>query len=211
MIQEMDRLPIGDVTFDAYITMNGQLTLDKDKQPLYGMPVEGIPKEFSLRIFEEKEIPVILVERPRLYLNFDSQRVKEIQASISSKAPPVGEYEGADFYQACIYVTPEQEHVLDPIREHCEITRWNPGSVDVIAKGGGKRNAVCRYLEENGIAPEEIIAFGDAENDMGMLRLAGIGVALGNAEDQVKAIADYVTDDIDEDGVANALKHFKLI
>lgn len=211
MIQEMDRLPIGDVTFDAYITMNGQLTLDNNKRPLYGMPLNGVARDFALRVFEEKKIPVILVEQPRLYLNFESQRVTEIQAAISSKVPPVGEYAGADFYQACIYIPPEQEYILDPIREHCEITRWNPGSVDVIARGGGKRNAICLYLEKNGIAPEETIAFGDGENDMGMLQLAGIGVALGNAEEQVKAIADYVTDDIDEDGLANALKHFGLI
>ena len=44
-----------------------------------------------------------------------------------------------------------------------------------------------------------------------MLTFAGIGVALGNAEEQVKTIADYVTDDIDEDGLAKALKHFGLI
>lgn len=211
MIQEMDRLPIGDVSFDAYITMNGQLTLDEKKQPLYGMPLAGVAKEFSLNVFREKRIPVILVEQERLYLNFESQRVTEIQAAISSKVPPVGEYAGADFYQACIYITPEQEAMLEPIRGHCEITRWNPGSIDVIAKGGGKRSAILQYLEKNGIAPEETIAFGDGENDMGMLQLAGIGVALGNAEDQVKEIADYVTDDIDEDGLANALKHFGLI
>jgi hydroxymethylpyrimidine pyrophosphatase-like HAD family hydrolase len=46
---------------------------------------------------------------------------------------------------------------------------------------------------------------------MGMLQLAGIGVAMGNAEEKVKEIADYVTADIDEGGVAKALKHFHLI
>jgi len=211
MIQEMDRLPMGDVTFDAYITMNGQLTLDQNKQPLYGMPVNGVAKDFSLDVFNEKKIPVILVEQHRLYLNFESQHVTDVQASISSKVPPIAEYEGDEFYQACIYVTEEQEHILNPIREYCEITRWHPGGVDVIAKGGGKRTAIQRYLQDHGITPEEIIAFGDSENDMGMLQLAKIGVALGNAEEQVKAIADYVTDDIDEDGLAKALKHFGLI
>ena len=211
MIREMDRLPMGDVTFDAYITMNGQLTLNADREILYGMPLEGEVKDFVLRLFREREVPVILVEPDRLYLNYNCQRVTDVQTAISSRVPPLGEYEGADIYQVCVYVSGEEEQVLAPIREICEVTRWHPGGVDVIAKGGGKRSAVSRYLEENGIAPEEIIAFGDGENDMGMLQLAGIGVALGNAEDQVKAIADYVTDDIDEDGLANALKHFGLI
>ena len=80
-----------------------------------------------------------------------------------------------------------------------------------IAKGGGKRTAVQQYLQIHGILPEEAIAFGDGENDMGMLDLAGIGVALGNAEEAVKEIADYVTADIDDDGVEKALIHFGLI
>lgn len=211
MIREMDRLPMGGVTFDAYITMNGQLTLDENRQPLYGMPLEGAVKDFALKLFHERKVPVILVEQDRLYLNFDCQRVTDVQAAISSKVPPLGNYEGADIFQACVYVTGEEEQILQPIRDNCEVTRWHPGGVDVIAKGGGKRMAVQRYLEENGIAPEEAIAFGDGENDMGMLDLAGIGVALGNAEAAVKQAADYVTADIDDDGVAKALKHFGLI
>ena len=68
-----------------------------------------------------------------------------------------------------------------------------------------------RYCQLQGWKPEEIIAFGDSENDLEMLRFAGIGVALGNAEPEVKAAADYVTDDIDCDGVAKALQHYNLI
>lgn len=211
MIHEMDRLPMGGVTFDAYITMNGQLTLDENRKELYGMPLEGEAKAFALKLFEEKKIPVILVEQDRLYVNFVNDRVTAVQTAISSSVPPVGKYEGADLYQACVYVTEEEEGVLLPVRGSCEVTRWHPGGVDLIAKGGGKRTAVAQYLQMYGIHPEEAIAFGDGENDMGMLQLAGIGVALGNAEDQVKAIADYVTDDIDRDGLAKALKHFGLI
>lgn len=210
-IHEMEKLPMGGVSFDGYITMNGQLTLDADKQPLYGMPLQGEAKDYALKLFREKEIPVILVERNRLYVNAESQRVTDVQTSISSKVPPMGEYEGADVYQACLYITGEEEHLLAPIAGKCLVTRWHPGGVDVIARGGGKRTAVERYLKENGLKREEIIAFGDSENDLEMIRFAGIGVALGNAEEKVKQAADYVTADIDDDGVEKALKHFGLI
>ena len=211
MLREMDRLPMGDVRFDGYITMNGQRTLDENRQHLDSMPLEGAAKEYALELFRKQEIPVILVEEDRLYLNFENQRVRDVQTAISSGVPPVDTYEGATLYQVCVYVTPEEEHVLEPLRDVCEITRWHPGAVDLIAKGGGKRTAILRYLEKTGILPEQIIAFGDGENDMGMLRLAGIGVAMGNGEEKVKQIADYITADIDENGVQQALKYFKLI
>ena len=68
-----------------------------------------------------------------------------------------------------------------------------------------------RYLEETGILPEEIIAFGDAENDLEMVRFAGIGVAMGNGVEAVKAAANFVTADIDDDGIEKALRHYRLI
>ena len=57
-----------------------------------------------------------------------------------------------------------------------------------------------------GIVPEEMMAFGDAQNDMDMMEYAGIGIAMGNAEECLKKIADDVTTDVDDDGIWNALK-----
>ena len=56
-----------------------------------------------------------------------------------------------------------------------------------------------------------LLAFGDGGNDVSMLRHAAIGVAMGNAVDEVKEHANYITTSVDEDGIANALKHFSVI
>ena len=66
-------------------------------------------------------------------------------------------------------------------------------------------------LEHYGISRDEIIAFGDGDNDVEMLAFAGIGVAMGNGTAAVKKAADYITDDIDEGGIYNALVHFGVI
>ena len=76
-----------------------------------------------------------------------------------------------------------------------------------INKGQGIRD-ICRTL---GISPGEVMAFGDAANDIPMLREAGMGVAMGNASAETKAAADYVTSTNDEDGIAAALQHFEVI
>ena len=54
-------------------------------------------------------------------------------------------------------------------------------------------------------------AIGDSQNDIDMLQLADIGIAMGNAPDEVLQIADYVTDTLENHGLYNALKHFELI
>lgn len=72
----------------------------------------------------------------------------------------------------------------------------------VINKGQGIRD-ICGAL---GMQPEEVIAFGDAENDIPMLQAAGVGVAMGNAAENVKAAADRVTLSNNDDGIAAALE-----
>ncbi len=62
-----------------------------------------------------------------------------------------------------------------------------------------------------GITREQTMAFGDGGNDTDMLAYAGIGVAMGNATAEPKAAADYITDDVDHDGVRNALLHFRVL
>lgn len=210
-ISEMRKLPVADMDFDGYITLNGQLILDKKLQVIHGTPLRGIAKDYLVKLFTEKRIPALLVEQDDVYLNYVDERVAAVQEAISSPVPPLGAYSGGELYQVCAYLAKGEEALLEPIASECVMTRWNFGGMDIIAKGGGKVAGIRRYLEENGIRADEIIAFGDGENDIEMLRFAGIGVAMGNAEEKVKAVADYVTSDVDDDGIANALVHFGLI
>lgn len=84
-------------------------------------------------------------------------------------------------------------------------------TIDLVHKGINKAKGVADMLKYYGIEQKDLIAFGDGENDIEMLQFAGIGVAMGNAEPEVKAVADYVTTDIDDDGILNALKHFEIL
>jgi len=66
-------------------------------------------------------------------------------------------------------------------------------------------------MEYISVTKEEVIVFGDDYNDVEMLHEAGISVVMGNANDDVKAVADYVTTECDKDGIWNALMHFNII
>lgn len=81
-------------------------------------------------------------------------------------------------------------------------------NLEIMNKGVQKGTAVKNLAESLGIKREEVICIGDNENDISMLKYAGLGIAMGNAEEIVKETADYVTDINDNSGVAKALKKF---
>lgn len=81
-----------------------------------------------------------------------------------------------------------------------------PRDLEVITGGIDKGEALRYLLNLLDLKPEEVIAMGDGGSDVPMLQAAGIGVAMSNAEEQVKAAADHITGDCDADGVAQALE-----
>lgn len=87
------------------------------------------------------------------------------------------------------------------------ITCTVPLNVEINSPAADKGQALIALMEHLGIAPEEVIAFGDESNDITMLRAAGTGVAMGNASDAVKAAADSICGTNEEDGVAEVLLH----
>jgi hydroxymethylpyrimidine pyrophosphatase-like HAD family hydrolase len=76
----------------------------------------------------------------------------------------------------------------------------------VMSKAAGKQMAVHEVAEHFGIALTNVIAFGDDHNDVDMLRECGIGVAVSNAITEAKAVADYICDSNENDGVARWLE-----
>lgn len=85
------------------------------------------------------------------------------------------------------------------------------GSGEITAKGINKSYGMKMLLDYLDIPVSDVFAFGDSANDIDMLKFAGTGVAMGNARQSVKDIADYVTTDVDKDGIYNALQYLDII
>ena len=109
------------------------------------------------------------------------------------------------------FITEEEEREIRPSIPTCEIGRWYPAFADITAKGDTKQKGIDEIIRYFDIRLEDTMAFGDGGNDISMLRHAAIGVAMGQAEKDVKAAADYVTAPIDEDGISKAMIHFGII
>lgn len=82
--------------------------------------------------------------------------------------------------------------------------------LEIMPPDSGKRNGVIRLAQMMGIRQEEVMACGDHVNDLGMLRWAGIGVVMGDADARVQAEADYISVPHDQGGVADAIERFVL-
>lgn len=209
---EMKMFDLKGFVFDGSILSNGQLFLDRDNKVVFSYPLQGSLKEELITLFLEKKIPTSFATEDEFYINFVNDFVETVQNDISSGIPPVKEYHGEDIYMASIFVDiDENKDRIMKLKDVAEITLWHEGAVDVASKGVTKASAIEKVLEVYDFTDEEIMGFGDGQNDIPMLKKCHIGVAMGNATKEVKDIADYITDDIDDDGLSNALKHFSII
>lgn len=116
--------------------------------------------------------------------------------------------------QPIVQITPffdvdTEKKVMSHI-DGCQAARWYPAFCDVTSSQADKGLGLKDMARSEGFDICETMAFGDGGNDVTMLKSAGTGVAMGNARDEVKTAADYVTSTVDDGGVALALRKFVL-
>ncbi|TDK63033.1 Cof-type HAD-IIB family hydrolase [Bacillus salipaludis] len=118
-----------------------------------------------------------------------------------------------DIYQLFLHCELEDEVSYQQEIPELDFRRWTSGArtCDVNLTKSNKAVGVSKLLEKMGIAPDEAIAFGDGLNDIEMLSLVGMGVAMGSARDEVKQAAKMVTFSVEEDGVRFGLERLGLI
>ena len=207
---------LGDMVFDGYLTNNGQQVYNGSWELIHSTPMDSGDVRALLDYVEQKKLPLWLVgESDSLFNEYDNERVPLVMETIHTELPPRGDLRtmlDRPVYKAVMFLTAQEiQNGPQRIMPHSRSTQWFELGQDMIPAEGGKLPAVRFIAEANGWTPDELMAFGDSENDNEMLRYAGIGVAMGNALAETKAAADYVTDDCDDEGVAHALAHFGLI
>ena len=114
-------------------------------------------------------------------------------------------------YQIVMVATEEDTEKIKAKFPSLQVTRSSPYSADLICQGQSKIKGIETAGSYFGFDLSEVMAFGDSENDLEMLSGVGLGVAMGNADDKIKASADYTTATNNSDGIAKALSHYGLI
>ena len=201
--------------FDGYVTLNGGYVFAGKDDVIYKHSIPDKDIEALVRYQEkEGEFPCAFVQEDEIFMNYTDKAVNDVFHLLNFPAPPIRPIEdiyGKTVYQLIAFFTAEQEKRIMKVLSHCESTRWNPLFTDIVPLGSSKRVGIDKMLEHYHIGLDECMAFGDGGNDIQMLSHVGIGVAMGNAAEDVMSAAGYVTTSVDENGVYNALKHFNII
>lgn len=141
------------------------------------------------------------------YMNIESEltglpmhRVEDLKTFIQN---PVAKVLGVDYVP---HVNEIMSELGDSFSSKIDVTTSKPFFIEFIPHGVSKGNALHALCEKEGIPISKTIAFGDSMNDYSMLKEAGCAVAMGNARDELKEIADFVTLDNNSDGIVHALK-----
>lgn len=103
-----------------------------------------------------------------------------------------------------------EKEMQEQLKDRMGVFRSEPYFLELVPKGIDKARSLSVLLEELELKREELMAAGDGFNDLSMVRFAGMGVAMANAQDVVKENADFITLSNDEDGVAYAVEKFIL-
>ncbi len=154
-------------------------------------------------------------KRSDVFKKYNEQAVKDGLAPLvvtNSNDPDIIDFD--DIYKFLIYAKDQQEY--DRYRPYFEenfdffIVSSEKLLIEIMPKGISKGTGVQEIAKILSITPEQIMVFGDFENDIEMFYQAGFAVAMGNATEDIKAVAHYITETNNQDGVAAAINKFLL-
>ena len=179
--------PLQAIDFDGYIYMGGALSYC-EKKVVSAYPIDKEDLQAIYDFQKEKKVSMLAVEKNTQYINLINDYTKSALAAVHIAHPPIGNFDQIlihDIYQFVLFPTKNELEQLNTLLKN-----------------------VCKYYN---IDLKDSLAFGDGENDIEMIETAGISVAMGNGISKLKEASDYVTADIDEDGLYLALKHYQIL
>lgn len=201
------------IVFDAYLTYNGSYCYTNDTTIFSN----SISKEDVKKVLNNAKMmkkPVTVALKSQMVSNgMDKDleyymAVENLDLNVSEDFDKKCEEE---IYQIMLACSPEEyPQILEGV-ENAKIATWWDRAIDIIPANGGKGIGIESMLVYYGFDKSEALAFGDGNNDIEMLQVVGTGVAMGNASEDLKAVADEICGDVAADGIYKYCLHHNLI
>lgn len=211
--------PIKDLAFDGYICSCGQYILLHGKEllndsfdPATCKLIMDTAKDCGGNLYLEANSGAYL---EKWFPDISSPEIDRAIDRFEKRGFHVGSSAGIpDFHfdKLCfVYSTHSQtERFLAFISHYCEIIDRGMSFYELPKRGNSKATGISVISESLNISPKDCFAVGDSANDLAMLQFVGHPIVMGNAPEDVKQYAEYVTADFSEDGLYRAMAHFGL-
>lgn len=199
--------------FDGYVTLNGQYAWTGNTV-LHSQPLSKTIVADCINYMKENPFSSIFLEINAVYANEISDKVKLFSQVHEVDLPTVAPLEQAlnqTIFQIVAFLNKEEEQALRNVVTSPDYARWSPLFVDIVPKGGSKEVGISALVQHFGFTSQDVMAFGDGDNDITMLQYANLGVAMGNGTQKLFDVADYITKSVEDNGIFHALEHFDLI
>lgn len=198
---------------DMFVSFNGQY-VEAGGEVIFHAPLSVDELASLEKEADKRDHPLVFMQRDRMIANRKHHPVVEqciatLKVDLPSYEP--NGYHDVNTYQTLIFCTAEEEGFYHENFPNFHYIRWDDHSVDVLNAGISKAVGIRKLVEHLNVRMEDVYAFGDALNDIEMMQEAGKGIAMGNADEEVKRAADWVTKAVDEDGIEYGLKYVGLI
>ena len=202
-----------DLGINTFISFNGQYVKHEDNVVL----TNPLSKEEITSLEEaakENNHPMVFLDHEAMMSNHDQhphimKSMDDLKMHYPGYDPSY--YHSREIYQALLFCESKEEANYRNTYGNLDFIRWHDFSMDVIPPGGSKARGIEAMIEHLGFKRENTYAFGDALNDIEMLKFAGTGIAMGNAYEEVKKVADVITAPVDQNGIRSGLEKVGLL
>jgi len=204
---------------DIYVTVNGNCISDKEGNPIKVTSMDKIALEKMLNICDEKGyLYGIKCARELITMNhhdeycelYCDQAITKDMLTDKSMEPDY--WKEKDEPLGVFFFSKNNEAMS--LQKDFEMFKFYPFldvGCECCNKEMNKGKALRELMESLGIDLSQCMAFGDSNNDVDMIEMCGIGIAMGNGNENAKKAANYITTAADDNGIYNALKHFEII
>ncbi|MCM2531239.1 Cof-type HAD-IIB family hydrolase [Neobacillus pocheonensis] len=203
-----------ELDIDTYVSFNGQYVVYKGK-PVFQNPLDQEELYHITKFAEKNNHPIIYQNHEKMHASVKSHPyIDNGIGSLKIKEKAIYDplyYQGREIYQSLLFCMEEEEDFYRDKFKKFEFIRWHEFSMDVLPAGGSKAKGIEVLINYLNISMDQVYAFGDGLNDIEMLSFVKNSVAMGNAEQQVKEVAKYVTKNVDEDGILRGLQLVGLL
>lgn len=201
--------PFARLNFDGYIAVNGGLIAIEDKIIYKDLLEPNLIKKLISYAKERKLTLEIMTTKNAFFVTDESDISKQFMASWKETKPTFKLYENDEVTSALLFSRDDETIFLNTL--NCYHHRFCDVGIDIYPHNLKKGEGIDIVLKALNISKNNAMAFGDDISDISMFEHVKYGIAMGNAKEDCKKKAYFVTKSISRNGVTYALKHFKLI